>query len=137
MIGSVPERLEKLLRLAVDPGAAEGERINACTMFVRQVRAVGLTYADVIAALTPAVKPSRVVAASPASQSARASACSDGDGWGEDWWNVTMPFGKHSGETVGDILDDDSGYITWLHNNVEFSSDRLRDAVEEAWKRAT
>ncbi len=25
-----------------------------------------------------------------------------------------MPFGKYKGETVADVIDDDSGYMVWL-----------------------
>lgn len=42
--------------------------------------------------------------------------------------NVVMPFGKHKGETLGDILADDPTYLDWL-KDADIQSDRLREAV--------
>jgi len=40
-----------------------------------------------------------------------------------------MPFGKHSGKTLGDILAADPSYLDWLRD-AEIRSDRLREAVD-------
>lgn len=45
--------------------------------------------------------------------------------------DVTMPFGKHQGKTLGDILAEDPGYLKWLNETAKLRADRLRDAVEE------
>lgn len=35
----------------------------------------------------------------------------------------SMPFGKYSGKTIGDIIEEDPGYIKWAVNNLNFSID--------------
>jgi hypothetical protein len=42
----------------------------------------------------------------------------------------TVPFGKHYGKTLRDVLQDDPAYLDWL-NGTEIRSPRLRDAVRE------
>jgi uncharacterized protein (DUF3820 family) len=44
--------------------------------------------------------------------------------------DTVMPFGKHSGKTLGDILAEDPGYLDWLRD-AEIRSNRLRQAVDE------
>lgn len=34
-----------------------------------------------------------------------------------------MPFGKYQGKTIGDIIEEDPGYIKWVINNLNFSID--------------
>jgi hypothetical protein len=41
-----------------------------------------------------------------------------------------MTFGKHKGETLGEILADDPTYLDWLRD-AEIRSTDLADAVEE------
>lgn len=42
---------------------------------------------------------------------------------------VTVPFGKHKGETLSSILQDDARYLDWL-NSAELYGD-LKRAVKE------
>lgn len=44
--------------------------------------------------------------------------------------DVVMPFGKHQGKTLGDILAEAPGYLDWLRD-ADIRSDRLREAVAE------
>lgn len=39
-----------------------------------------------------------------------------------------MPFGKHKGEQVEDLIDDDPSYLAWLYENdkCEFDADVIR-----------
>jgi hypothetical protein len=43
--------------------------------------------------------------------------------------NVVMPFGKHRGRTLGDILAEDPAYLDWLQDAVK--SPNLKNAVAE------
>lgn len=43
--------------------------------------------------------------------------------------DVVMPFGKHSGKTLGDIVADDPSYLDWLRD-ADIRSNRLRQAVD-------
>ncbi len=44
--------------------------------------------------------------------------------------DVTMPFGKHSGKTLGDILAEDPSYLDWLRD-ADIRSAAVREAVDE------
>lgn len=44
--------------------------------------------------------------------------------------DVTMPFGKHKGKRLGDLVDEDPGYLDWLQTT-EIRSPRLAEAVAE------
>jgi uncharacterized protein (DUF3820 family) len=43
--------------------------------------------------------------------------------------DTIMPFGKHQGKTLGDILAEDPSYLDWLRD-AEIRSERLRQAVD-------
>jgi len=51
--------------------------------------------------------------------------------WPED---VNMPFGKHRGEALGQILADDPRYFDFLAD-LEITSDRLREAIDAMRKK--
>lgn len=40
-----------------------------------------------------------------------------------------MPFGKHKGETVAEVIDDDPGYMVWLlsEDKCSFTDDVTRE----------
>ena len=43
-------------------------------------------------------------------------------------FDSVMPFGKHKGESIIDILSNDIGYVAWLkENNIIKMSDRIED----------
>jgi uncharacterized protein (DUF3820 family) len=44
--------------------------------------------------------------------------------------DVEMPFGKHKGETLGEILQTDPTYLDWLQD-ADIRSDSLAEAIEE------
>jgi len=44
--------------------------------------------------------------------------------------DMTMPFGKHQGKTLGDILAEDASYLDWL-SGADIRSPRLKQAIEE------
>lgn len=102
--------IPKLLRLAFDPSAAEGEAVNALTMAVRQARRDGLVFGDVVAMISPdrQLPPPAARATEPASL------------------RVRMPFGKHKGLTLGEIAERDLPYLRWAINNI----DRRPDLTE-------
>lgn len=44
---------------------------------------------------------------------------------------MLMPFGKYVGQSIADILDCDSNYLVWLHNNTQFElGHQLLDEAE-------
>lgn len=42
--------------------------------------------------------------------------------------DIVMPFGRHRGKTLGQIVNDDAGYLDWIVDKC--TADRLRDAVK-------
>ena len=47
-----------------------------------------------------------------------------------------MPFGKHKGERVDALVDDDPGYLRWLLEEVKFENwPHLYDYIREALAR--
>ena len=44
--------------------------------------------------------------------------------------NFVMPFGRYKGETLGDVLEVNSAYILWLHENTDM--DFHYTIIEEA-----
>lgn len=84
---STPERQEKLLRLALNPGATEGEAVAAFLKFKRAVIRTGS--ADVW--LSPAAQ-ERV----------------------PPFARVVVPFGQYRGQTLAQVLEKDFEYLGWL-----------------------
>lgn len=51
--------------------------------------------------------------------------------------DFVMPFGKYKGETIGDLIFDDPGYLEWLHKNTDFELHAdLLDEVETSYEDA-
>lgn len=40
-------------------------------------------------------------------------------------------FGKHKGETVGDVMESDPGYLSWCVENIDWFEGRLKDGLLE------
>lgn len=38
-------------------------------------------------------------------------------------FNSIMPFGKYKGQTIGDIIQEDPGYLLWCKDNLSFEMD--------------
>lgn len=93
--------LPKLLRLAFDPGAAEGEAVNAAAAAVKHARRFSIDYAGVCELIGPSHQLPPTMPQQPAAV------------------HVLMPFGKHRGLTLGEIAQRDIKYLTWAIANLE------------------
>lgn len=104
----IPAKATKLLALALDKAARDGEWRNAATMFVAALRKAGIT-ADELLAPAPAPRPQGCWQPPP-----------------PDWRNrsVTMPFGRHKGKPLREIP---TPYLEWL-----LSLDTLRPDLHSA-----
>lgn len=96
----IPSKAEKLLALALDSAAHDGEWKNAAVMFVASLRKAGTTAQDITSA-APSPPPSP--------QWYRGSSCHPDSA-------VRMPFGKHKGAMLRDIPTD---YLEWLFNSAK------------------
>ena len=94
----------KLLTLALDRGASDGEINNAAKMFVRSLRKRGVTVADLIEQEQPDYNmlPS--------------------------YMDMRMEFGKHKGKLLVDVPGE---YLVWVLSNCTNISIRLRAAITE------
>lgn len=45
--------------------------------------------------------------------------------------DYVMPFGKHKGETIRDIIECDAQYLMWLHNQEGFDFELHADLVDD------
>lgn len=95
-------KLEKLLRLALCPSAANGESDNAAVAFVRSARSSSETFESLFPKRIP--EPVRTAP------------------------SMIMPFGKWKGSAVRDV---DTGYLEWALNNLNKISPRLKSAIAE------
>jgi hypothetical protein len=82
---------QKLLRLALDPGAQPGEIANCARMLIEQWRKRGLSFDDILGAPPGAVKAPEY--------------------WAPDYGLCVMPFGKHKGKEFKDVPP---SYLRWL-----------------------
>lgn len=93
-------RAEKLLRLALDPAASDGEIVQACRAYQRMVREADM---DPLALLT-----------------AREADCPD----------ARLPFGKYRGQLVSVIFRHDPDYLVWLCETIQPRGRRFNKALE-------
>ena len=91
------DKAQKLLRLALDAGAMDGEWRNAAVMFIGALRKNGTTADSFTAAIPESRRPA------PPHRTYEPPA-------------VTMPFGKHKGRKLADIPSD---YLDWLQTNCD------------------
>lgn len=111
------ERIRKAFSTAIYPDTPPIEASAAWSGFKRLAHAAGWkSLEDVISAFTP---PKDV-----------ATFLGKDQGWKDEpfGWNQVIPFGKHSGEELGEIAREDPDYIVWLHGQ-ELRSPSLRRAV--------
>jgi uncharacterized protein (DUF3820 family) len=110
-------RIEKLLRLALDPAAPDGEAKAAALRILHLARTAGVTAEQVLAGVSavPGDDDSDDVESCP-------------------WWeDVVLPFGKYKGETIGDVMRENPGYIRWCAENLNFTTSRgSMDALSAA-----
>ncbi len=106
-IANCSERAAKILRLALDPAAADGEQQAAACLFVAALRKCGATIETDAA---PQLHHARTAA--PASA----------------WSPLTerMPFGKYKGARLADIPSD---YLEWLISTAANLRPPLRRAI--------
>ena len=95
------EKVDKILRLALCPGAPEGEWQAAAYALIRMLRSSGAKAEDVLS--VPAIATSQPVSASP-----------------------IMCFGKYRECTVRWIVENDPSYAEWLLSKVANLSPCLR-----------
>lgn len=97
----LPEKAIKLLRLAVDGSAPEGEWTNAAVMFVKVLR-----------------KDEWKIDSSPSEDAPKIV---------EHLRKMKMPFGKHKGIEIRHLPIE---YVEWMADNLDLKG-RLFDAVEQ------
>jgi hypothetical protein len=107
---SVREKVEKILRLALCPGAPQGEWQSAALALIRTLRASGATAEDV---LSP---PARATVYTPLS-------C------------PIVRFGKYRDRTVRWIVENDPSYAEWVPRKVASLSTALRKEFRGELKR--
>ena len=103
----------KLLRVALDPAAGEGEAVNAATLFVRVARRGGVTF-GVLALAAAEVAPFTGGPPRPADA---------------PLGSVRMRCGKHAGRRLVDGYADDPAYVAWVANS--FNDARIARAARE------
>lgn len=110
-------KIEKLLRLALDPAATAGEAYN-CLSAVRTLTGGfdGLVKEFRLLSTAEPRRPQPRHSYNPA----------------ED---TTMPFGKFEGETIMDIARENPGYLRWCLKNIESLDDELRAVIQEGLRR--
>ena len=101
------ETEKKLLALALDKGAFEGESDNAAVMLIRKLRGRGATADGLFA--TPHIEP----------YPEKASGLTQ-------WHYYRMTFGKFEGFALADIPE---SYLRWVLNNCTRIQPKLRDAI--------
>lgn len=109
-------KARKLLRLALDSAAADGETANAATSALRLMKRRGLSLADVA---DPEPEPSRPLQPQAPIRNAE---------------RFVMPWGKWRGETIGWIRDNDRAYLEQLATRSAYNNyNDLRQAVQVVW----
>jgi hypothetical protein len=94
---------EKILRLALDTAATDGEAESAACALVRNWRKAGVTAEDIIGVRLPPRLPPKA-----------------------------MPFGQYRGLSIATIADDDPEYLRWVLSTCTRLRPGLRRAIEAA-----
>jgi hypothetical protein len=94
---------EKILRLALDTAATDGEAESAAVMLIRNWRASGVTAEDILGQTTSARLPAKV-----------------------------MPFGQYKGASIAAIEREDPEYLQWVLATCTRRRQGLRRAIEAA-----
>ena len=93
-------RIEKLFRLALDAAAADGEIVQACRALQRIAKEAGDDPLKLVLAAKPKLPDAR------------------------------LPFGKHRGELLSVVFEEDPDYIEWFYENIQPRGRRLAEALE-------
>jgi len=104
-------QVEKILKIALDPSAGDGEAENAAKMAVRVARKSGLRFDDLFPTTT-------IIQEGPQYPMSPPPSC-----------DILMPYGKHKGRTLGDIAQQNPGYLNWWLANCD-PRPGLTDAME-------
>lgn len=111
------ERLIKLLRLAVNPGALDAEAMAAFSA----VRKTGVTWEALVAVVADYSETN-----------------GEGPRKRPEWFDRKLNFGKHKGKHLGLIVKEDPDYMEWILDNARIGETLRRD-IEEAvrwnWER--
>lgn len=119
---------EKLLRLALDPGAMEGEAKAAFLRLLFLARKDGASAQAIVELLRakPVVVEKRVEVRVEVPVKPK----------GPDWWElVVIPFGRHKGQTIGVIARAFPGYVRWCNESLRDCDPDVKFAFEcaEEW----
>ncbi len=107
------QRLQKLLALALDPSARDGEAENAGLRALREARRLGLNIESLAAALAQVERDdAHIVYCVPP----------------ED---MVIPLGRHRGEPLGKVFAEDPAYVRWFVENATMADPALLNA---AWQ---
>jgi len=118
MAEDAADKAKKLLALALDlSGQPEGD--VAAVMLVKELKRSGVTLEQVTGGQKPSETPKTVHKPSTGGLS---DAVLRG---------VKFPFGKHKGEKIWDVAQEDRGYVEWASENITFREDKLNQAVEQ------
>ena len=109
------DKVKKLLVLAFNTGAAEGESENALRMAIRIARENKITAYELFG------------------QSGTSESVSTAPTY-EDIPALKMPFGKHKDKTIRWIAEEDTDYLYWLHSEAYIQKEALRLAIAMAFK---
>jgi hypothetical protein len=104
----------KLLRLALDKGAYEGEAENAAVMLIRKLRNRNVNADELFKQTSSAYNSTR------AEYSNRNTVT--------EYGNAIMTFGKHINKPIKEIP---INYLTWAYNNCRNMEDSLRYAIHK------
>ena len=97
----ISDRAVKLAALAMDNGAAAGERRTAAEMFFREIAKSGVKPCDLQSGERIVYQEKVVYRESPSQQPQE----------------YQMPFGKYRGRQINDILHSDRAYLQWAYWN--------------------
>lgn len=124
-------KIRKAFQLALDDGTPEQERAAAWSAALRLCLAQGWkTFDQVLGAFGQPVASEEP----PWSGEEHASKTFYKQTGDEPYgWDQVMPFGKHSGLTLGQIAKEDPGYIEWLAGT-QLRSTQLRRAVNSVYE---
>jgi hypothetical protein len=122
----VTDRETKLLRLALDPAASDGEAASAACRWIESLRRSRVTADEILKGLDNIVEPELVVR--EVVKEVRVEVPSKK----EFWESRVMPFGKWSNYTLREIADRAPGYLVWLRDKAKVRDALLMEAVDGA-----
>ena len=112
----IPPKAQKLLALALDSAAADGEWRNAAVMLIAAMRKAGTTATELLAPPVPAFTQARPGPSPRWTPGGYASP-----------FGMKMPFGKHKGVLLSKIPTD---YLHWVLTLPDLRPD-LRRAIQQ------